>query len=426
MGRRLTGALLGIALLLLALALAARGAAPVAAAPLPKLAEPKSAHLVLEMTMGGADTTTGETFAMAIHGEGDIDATRRAMRFSYTLQLHTESGGSTPSTEPLTAEVILVDGRMYARDPVTQRWTWLAMPFESASGSLFSTDFSALGGTPPDFVRVGPEQLQGAATTRWHATYDLAELLSDLATEPSAAPLPEMRLEIDYWIGDADRYLHRVAMAMAFAATDADGLGGSFSLTMALSYSNFDRPVQIVAPAGATPAASGDGAGLANGGFLSSSTLPLIGSTSALPGIGGSIAGTFPGSGGATVGRPGGATPSPAAGRGNGGARIGTAEPTATAQAAPTPTRAVSPTTVPATAAPPTIAPTAAIVANAAIPPTVAPQAQTAAAPTAQESPRVAATSSDTLPLVLGMAGIVLLLGLSGGLIVAGRRSQGR
>ncbi len=437
-------AFLGSALVLFAIALAARGAAPVAATPLPALATPRSAHLALDLTIGGG-ATTGESFTISARGEGDIDTARRAMQFTYTLRLPTELGGTAPASAPLTAELIMVDGRIYLRDPATKQWTWLAAPDGSANEALFAPNFADFGGTPPDFARVGPELLNGAATTRWHASYDLADLLP---AEPSTTTLPEMTLEIDYWIGDADRYVRRVALGMAFAVPATDESGGNFSLTMALTYSNFDQPVQIVAPAGATPAAAGNGAGLTDAGLLVASALPFDTSTFPLPGVGGGIAGIFPGLGGATggagnatigsggtpIGRSGGANPTPTARRSTGsigGARIGATDPTATAQAAPAPTRAVSPTALAPTAtrpatAPPASVPTAAIVVNAALPPTVAPPAQGLAPTTAQEPPRAPAARGSTLPLALGAAGLILLLGLSGGLIVAGRRTQGR
>ncbi len=426
MGRKLTGTILGIALLLLAIVLAARGAAPVAAAPLPTTATPKSAHVTLAMSMTGG-TTAGDSFNLSAQGEGDLDTARQAARFSYTLQLPADLSAIAPTDGSLTAELILVDGRIYTHDPTTKQWTWLALPSGSASGSFFAPDPAALGSTPPDFVRVGPEQLHGAATTHWHASYDLADLLpveAASSAQPSAAPLPDMTLEIDYWIGDADSYVHRITMALAFAATDPDDLGGTFGLTLSLTYSNFDQPVQIVAPAGATPASTDDGTGPATGSLLVPQDLPFDTSTFALPSIGGTIAGAFPNAGGALSGQPGAANPSPAAGQGNGGIRLVTPTPTATVRPIPTATRAPSPTAIPPTVARPTA--TVAIAANAALPPTVAPQAQLATAPTAQEPPPAPAPRSNPLPLILGAAGIIALLGLSGGLILFGRRAQER
>jgi hypothetical protein len=282
----------------------------------------------------------------------------------------------------------------------------------------FAPDYSSWasmdGGAAPEFTPVGPAEVNGAATTHWHVEYDLAELFNDpaFAPAPGAAPLPTMLVTVDLWIGDADSYIHRAATGMQVAIPEGDGQGGSFSLTMTQTYSNFDQPVEIVAPAGAVPMAGEDTPGLAIGPFPSLAGLPLDASTFALPGGGGTIAGAFPGAGGAGSALPGPPAASPTPRRAGVGVANATTVPAATAKPAPTSTSA------------PTRTPTAtpAIVANASVPPTVAAQPQTAAAPAAQASPAAPAARSNPLPLVLGAAGLVLLLALSGGLIVAGRR----
>jgi hypothetical protein len=414
--------LVGIGLLILSIVLAARGAALVAAAPLPTTATPTTAHLSMAMTMGGTDTATGETYEVSARGEGDLDNARQAAQFSYEMTLPAELVGTDPLPSAITIAMVMVDGRLYTRDPDTQQWMWMALPDGYATQQLapdFNDFGAAFGGTAPEFLLVGPADVNGAATTHWHAEYDLAEMFDDpaFAPESGAGPLPSMLMTIDIWIGDADSYVHRAKMGMHFSIPEEDGIGGDFSMTMMQTYSNFDQPVEIVAPADAVQMADGDTSGMATSFFPPFGGLPLDNSTFGMPGGGGTIAGSFPGAGGAGGASPAVPVASPTPRRNNGGIVIATAEPTASAK--PSPTATIAPTQTP-TALPPTA--TAAIVANASVPPTVAVQPQTAAAPAAQESPAAPTARSNSLPLILGAAGLALLIVLSGGLIVAGRQ----
>lgn len=429
MNGRTVRTVVGIGLLILSLVLAARGAGSVGAAPLPPIAHPTTAHLVLELAMTGADFTSGESYEVTARGEGDLDNARQAMQFSYEMQLPPDLADTDPLFGSTQVAIVLVDGRFYALDPATQQWQWLEMPAD-LPGQQFTPDYAEwstqYGGNSLEFTNLGSADVNGAATTHWHAEYDLASMFSGLLgvdpaaePEPSAEPLPTMLVTMDLWIGDADNYVHRASSGMSFTLSDESGLGGSFSYVMTMTYSNFDQPVEIVAPAGAVPIADGDTADVAMGTLSSLFGTPFDSSLFGVPG--GTTAGDEPGASDTGTAAPWAPVASPTPRRNNGGIVIATAEPTATAKPSPTPT--VAPTATP-TAPPPTATATAAIVANAAIPPTVAAQAQTAAVPTVQDSASTPAARSSTIPLIVGGAALVLLIALSGGLIVAGRRMQ--
>jgi hypothetical protein len=407
--------LLGIGLLLLSIVLAARGAALVAAAPLPVIATPTSAHVALEMSYKVSDAATGENFEATIRGEGDYDNAKPAAQVTYQMQLPPDLAGSELPDGEVTIAMVAIGDRLYILDPTTQEWTWSEMPAELMT-QQFAPDFSTLhadlGDSDIEFNPVGAEEVNGVPTTRWHMEFDFAKLFSDPDLMPEASePIPPMIITYDLWIGDADSYVHRVATGMNFSMPEEDGQGGSFAMTMVMTYSNFDQPVEIVAPADAAPTTDDETPDFAAGLVPSLSTMPFGGAALSLPG------------GGSTASLPADPSASPAPRTNRGGIVVATAEPTAAPRPSPTPTVAATAT---ATALPPTPPPTAtpAVVANASIPPTVAVQPQTAAAPAAQEPAAAPTARSNSFPLLLGVAGLAALLVLSGGLIVAGKRMK--
>ncbi|MFN8512117.1 MAG: hypothetical protein U0232_23520 [Thermomicrobiales bacterium] len=418
MNGRALRTLVAIGLLILSIVLAARGAALVSAAPLPKIATPTTAHVSLELSERIANTTSGESFEVTASGQGDIDNARQAMQFSYEVKIPDLGGTTGAQPESLKIAVVAVDDRLYMLDPTTQRWTWTALPAGYATQEL-APDFGDFADLGDDFAftQVGHETVNGAATTHWHMEFDFAKLFSDpdLAPDPASSALPPMIIAYDLWIGDADSYLHRVSVKMSFSAPDDadEGLGGSFSMLMTMTYSDFDQPVKIVAPANATPQTEGDTPELANGIFSSLLSLPLGGSSFGLPADSGT-----------TTGVPSAPAASPTPRPNRGGIVIATSEPTATAKPTFTPTPAATATKV-ATATPTALPPTAtlAIAANASLPPTAVAPPPVAAAPAAQQS-QVAPASRSPLPLILGSVALAALLALSGGLIVAGRRMK--
>jgi hypothetical protein len=396
---------LGACLLLLAVALAARGANPVGAESLPQHGTPKTAHIQIDGMFKADNPAEQDKIELTMTGQGDYDAPRKAMQFAAQMKTTGLEAGQSQS-EQVPVEVVAVDGRNYWRDPKSMLWIWETLPAGAATGfPLAPDDLHLFEGDGLSFVRVGPEEIEGAATTHWHADLDLASLLGDDGSGgSSAASLPlTMRATYDLWIGDADSYIHRVAYALDFSATGSDGPASTFAATATATYSNFDLPVTIVAPDGAVPAPAsptGQGAAGALGGILPAD---VASSLQSLP-IG-ALGLDLPGTNGSGAAAP---SPRPVV-------RVGPAEPTTVRPPTATPAPTKVPTAIPPT---PTVAAAAKAANNTApAPPTQAASGAIQAAPTPQGQAQAGP------PLPLAIAGIGLLLVLAVSLVVWGRRA---
>src|SRR5262245_58896202 len=123
MSRRAMSLALAVALLLLAVALAARGARPVGAETLPAIATPRTAHLRLDGSFKADGPAAQGPVELRLAGQGDYDAPGRALQFSAEL-VTTVTPAGLPQTERRPFALVIVDGRIYWRDPATNRWTW--------------------------------------------------------------------------------------------------------------------------------------------------------------------------------------------------------------------------------------------------------------------------------------------------------------
>ncbi len=314
---------------------------------------------------------------------------------------------SQPQAERLSLAVVTVDGKTYWRYPVTGTWSWMANTPEMEGQLDFSLDpldLTRLNGL--NFVALRKETLGGATTTHWHADVDLAALLAAqgggaVPSDPGM-PLPQLAVAVDLWIGDDDGYLHRFDLALAMSVADASGPAVRFIAAFALTFSNFDQPVTIVAPAGAVPVSSAP--------ILSS---PATAFTGALPaGVGSSLAALPFGNLGASL---------PGAGN-TGGPRltIGTGQPAASARpgGSPTPKATPTPRPTPTPAQPtPTVARAANVVTagGADAPASPAPVAQQVAS-----TATAGAQSGNPALVIFGGAGLLLVLAL--GLVTFGWR----
>ncbi len=184
-------------------------------------------------------------------GEGDIDAARNASRL--TLQIP----GVT------STEVIAIDGRTYVRDPDRNQWIYTDEAM-AGSGLGLSGNAAVPDLSPFQFARVGPDMVGGAPATHWRANVDFAELSDQLGLDPEvAAQLEEVGLAgtIDIWVGNNDSYLHRFAINLQSSIPDPQtGQPVNFTIAMSMTFSNFNAPVQITAPANASPAPATGGA----------------------------------------------------------------------------------------------------------------------------------------------------------------------
>lgn len=247
MGRSLPCVVVCLALLLLSCAFS--GVAPAAAQgqDQPTIAPFRTARVQFQTTVWAA----GEE--VRIGGEGEIDATRNAAR----LTLQVPGAGST--------EVITVGGRVYVRDPQSNRWIVFDDATAAGSAAPMGGNIAAPDLSGVSFTRVGPETVGGAPTTRWRAEVDLADLAGQLNLDPAqAAQLEDADLEatINIWVGEGDNYLRRYTVELRGDIPDPQtGRAMPFEVALSLTFSNFNAPVQITAPADAVPASSLDSRG---------------------------------------------------------------------------------------------------------------------------------------------------------------------
>lgn len=295
--------ILGVLLLLLSLVLAARSAGPVGAAGLPQFVMPQTAHLQFDAAMHLNDRDSASVLTMTAAGQGDYDGVRQASQLQAAIVSQGTEGG-VPQTEQVSVAVVMLDGRLYWRDPVLGTWTWTANTAAQDGLTPFSPDTLGLTGFDGlKFVALRKETLGGALTTHWHADLDLAAILATqggAAPSDPALPLPKLTAAVDLWIGDADSYLHRMDFAIAMTVADGGGPALALDATYALTFSNFDQLVTIVAPDGALPASTDPTSAAPNStlaGILpagvgaSLSALPLGTGGATLAGLGGNVAG---------------------------------------------------------------------------------------------------------------------------------------
>lgn len=250
---RLVGGLLLILALLLGLFTPPTAAGAVDG--LPAIAQFKTAHVTLALAMARSTEPAGD---FAYSGEGDIDNARQAARFSVVV------AGAT-------YDLVLVDGRLYARDPGADKWEWT----ESADSSASATDILGLGdpaAADADWRRVGAEQIDGAATTHWRAVLDTADVKRQAGTDRGATADPvefAFDLSVDLWLGDANGYIYRYAVDLAMGdggqASARPAGAGTLTLTYRVEFSRHDQPLDIQPPAGAVPAANGRAGGVLSG-----------------------------------------------------------------------------------------------------------------------------------------------------------------
>ena len=197
-----------------------------------------TAHLVI------AGMVSAQGQELPVQGEGDIDAARGASRLTVALL-------------GAAFETIVVDGRTYNRSGTTGRWEYS----EGAGANGFNAarlapyDPATIRAAGRNFVRIGPETIDGAATTHWRADADLARLIGVV---PGAGPggFDSSAATMDLWIGDADWRLRRLVVVSQGATPTASAAASPPRLNLTLTFSNFDQPVPIIAPLGAVPAAT--------------------------------------------------------------------------------------------------------------------------------------------------------------------------
>ena len=242
----------GPGLLLLAL-LAALWSWPAGASA--RLADPPTIAPFSTAYVRIAGTISAQGQELPVQGEGNIDAARGASHLTIGLL-------------GAAFETIVVDGRTYTRNPASGRWEYAdgaqANGFNPAL--LAPYDPATIRAAGRNFTRIGPETLDGTATTHWRADADVARLIGLPQGTSGAAAVGASSATMDLWIGDADSRLRRLALNSAGAdpaAVAATPGPARFALT--LTFANFDEPMPILPPPGAVPAAT-PGATPAGGG----------------------------------------------------------------------------------------------------------------------------------------------------------------
>jgi hypothetical protein len=229
----------GVALVLVALALVTHwGETPRASADeAPALTPFKTAHV----SISGTIAAQGQQ--LPVQGEGEIDAAATSSHLTIGLL-------------GATFETVETGGRTYVHSPTTNRWEYTEG--DQAGGFNFARlapyDPATIRAAGRNFTRVGPEGVAGAPTTHWHADVDYARLLGLSGGGQGGFGLATNTATMELWIGDNDHYLHQLSVNAQGRTTDPTGTPNAFQQALTLTFSNFDAPVNITAPAGAVPA----------------------------------------------------------------------------------------------------------------------------------------------------------------------------
>jgi len=102
--------------------------------------------------------------------------------------------------------------------------------------------------------QVGKETVEGATTTAYQSTVDIAKLYTSLGTPaPQVAQLAAVStLKLYLWVGDADGYLHQQRVVLTSKAP-VNGAVVDMVVDFTITYRNFGRSVKLSAPANAVP-----------------------------------------------------------------------------------------------------------------------------------------------------------------------------
>ena len=253
---------IGFAMLALVLGLLG-GFAPRAHAAdaLPQTKQPSSARFEISGTIeaaGSKITITGGGAQAGANLQEDL-----------TMQL-------PGSPQALSMNIIMLDGKMYYRMSglgAATDGTWYVMDVGPMMGGTQGTLPMVPGMSLPmptaayeaafTVRNMGQEPVNGVATTHYQIDVDLAQLYSLMGmTEPEAAQIAQnLTMVMHMWVGDADRYLHKMRMMMdgSIAVAEQPPVALKFELTM--TFRDFDTAITIAAPPNAQPLDANSGLG---------------------------------------------------------------------------------------------------------------------------------------------------------------------
>lgn len=200
----------------------------------PMIAPFTTSHIRVE----GSISTQGQD--RPVLGEGDVDAGKGTSHLTITLF-------------GATSETITIAGRIYSRNATTGRWEYS----DSGGGGfdpsrLAIYDPATIRAAGKTFTRIGPETINGEATTRWRADVDLPSLLGAIpGADGGTARLTMSTMNL--WLGDGDERLRQLTLDAQGTATNGTATT-AYRLALTLTYGKFDTDVAIIAPTGAVAA----------------------------------------------------------------------------------------------------------------------------------------------------------------------------
>jgi hypothetical protein len=195
---------------------------------------------------------------MSLSGKGVLngETNRASIAMSAT-------GATATGTQGFTLEEIVDDGDIYMRSPelgsvLGGAGRWMLMRSEvfgdllqgGASGAGFSgsptQQLDALEQASDQVTEVGPERINGVATTHYRATLDIQKMIDELKGQVSGdfEDLIEQSMEqvtsatVDVWI-DGDGLLRRETSASSMGSL------GTFTMTMDFSHYGIRPDIQV-------------------------------------------------------------------------------------------------------------------------------------------------------------------------------------
>ncbi|MCU1467934.1 MAG: hypothetical protein JWM72_3862 [Actinomycetia bacterium] len=211
----------------------------------------KTTRLSLDVTTSGLGTVGDVTFS----GTGVLDLTHRR------LQMTLKNAGPGPS---ISIEMRMVDGTLY----LNTGDGWISQAVATASSTetpVPSNYLDFLQGVSSDARIEGHESLHGVDTTRYAATLDLVRALSRIRDAAKRAVVKHAldqfgmaKVPARVWIDDAGR-LRKLDMSIDLshvAARLGVAPGSRPKIVESLELFDFGVPVDVQAPANATPAIS--------------------------------------------------------------------------------------------------------------------------------------------------------------------------
>ena len=245
-----------VMLLTLAPALAQGASARLTADDLPVTKEPSSAKFDIRGSI--TSTGMGDDVTIQISGSGQMAKDKLQMDMTLTIPDLPAAPGSPNS---FTINMIILDDKFYYK--MTGLSTqgedkWYVSDLSDAG--LMPGMGTGMTGLDPALAealtvtQMGKEAINGAPTTRYRIDFDLNKLndLSGGGTNPEA--LENSSMVMYMWVGDSDMYLHQMRMEMEIeVAEPSGGPSAQLSMDLTMTFKEFDRPVNIVAPANAEP-----------------------------------------------------------------------------------------------------------------------------------------------------------------------------